>query len=160
MGFRNRVHHDTDPNDAGYFTIYDEYQQRNIYICSRAVGKSRPFLDEFNIKNVLDLIGPKDLHPIVMTEAEVRRFYLVMMLLVIEMANTEGNLCVYCYNGRSRSPAFVAAYLVVVECYSCRQAYSTLSRLFVSSRGDERGIDRDRRFIGYVLLLEKEVSKK
>jgi hypothetical protein len=69
---------------------------------------------------------------------------------------------VYCYNSRSRSPAFVAAYFVVVGCYSAARAYGHLSALFLNKRRVQdaaAGIDRCRRFRYYVDTLEKELIR-
>jgi hypothetical protein len=82
-------------------------------VCHRRLGKSQQFLIDKDIRYTLDLIGPKDLHPIVMTEGEVRIFYCMLKSCVDQMIAVSGNLCVYCYSGRSRSPAIVAAYMVL-----------------------------------------------
>jgi hypothetical protein len=149
-----------EDSDAGYFQIYDEFRSRYIYICTRKIGKSKKFLASRDITYELDLIGPQDVHPIMMTPNEINTFYNIVKSVVYQMVSTphHGHLCVYCCSGRSRSPAFVAAYLVTVACYSQRQAYAMLSLRFVENRGDMRGIDRDKRFVGYVKLLEDELS--
>jgi hypothetical protein len=76
-----------------------------------------------------------------------------MRLAVIDMSLVSGNICVFCYNGRSRSAAFVAAYLVATCGYSPEGAYAHQSAALQVARPtmcDSRGVDRDRRFIKYV----------
>ena len=112
---RREVESDDDP---GFSSVFDDYKERHIYICCRRLGKCKGFLRENNIKYTLDLIGPLDIHPIVMTEGEVRTFYDIVKRTIQGMLSVDGNLCVYCCSGRSRSPAFVAGYLVTAACYS------------------------------------------
>jgi hypothetical protein len=117
------VYHDTDPEDDGYFAVYDEYKERYIFVCSRQVGRTRAFNEEFEIMSYLDLMGPKDIEAASLEEYERITYANVIKAMISQMANTEGNISVYCFNGRSRSPAFVAAYFVAVGCYSAARAY-------------------------------------
>jgi hypothetical protein len=145
-------------NDVGYFTFYDEFNDRNIVVAHRKLGESNAFLREHNIRHRIDLKTTRDDSFLMLRPGEKEKNYGVIKTAVLEIADARGNLCIYCVMGRSRSPAFIAAYLVVVCCYSTAKAYAVMSEIYKLSRSDERGIDRDRRFWPYVQRLEYEVS--
>lgn len=145
-------------DDIGYFTFYDEFNHRNIVVAHRKLGQNAAFLREHNIRHCMDLICTRDDSFFMLTSRQKEINYGFVKAAVLLIADAPGNICIYCVMGRSRSPAFIAAYLVVVGCYSPAEAYSALSKIFVLNRIDERGIDRDRRFWPYVVRLESEVS--
>ena len=60
---------------------------------------------------------------------------------------------IYCNNGRTRSPSFVAAYLIVVCCMSPTIAYANLSKYFIEFRGSIDGNDRDNRIFSHLEYL-------
>jgi hypothetical protein len=145
-------------DDIGYFTIYDAFNERNIVIAHRKLGENASFRTQHNIQHCIDLRRTRDDSYLMLTAGEKKKIYGYVMAVVLQIADAPGNVCIYCIMGRSRSPAFVAAYLVVVCCYSTAAAYSVLSAIFIDARKDARGIDRDRRFWPYVLRLESEVA--
>lgn len=145
-------------DDVGYFTYYDSFNDRNIVICHRNLGVSSAFRREHGITHCIDLKRTRDDSYIMLTAGDRKKIYAIMKSVVIQIADTPGNLCMYCIMGRSRSPAFLAAYMVVIGCYSTAEAYSILSPIFIRSRKDIRGIDRDQRFSPFVERLEMEVS--
>lgn len=144
--------------DVGYFTFYDSFNERNIVIAHRSLGENAAFRKQQNIQHCIDLRRTRDDSYLMLTAGEKKKIYGYVMAAVLQIADAPGNVCIYCIMGRSRSPAFVAAYLVVICCYSTAGAYSALSAIFVRNRKDARGIDRDRRFWPYVQRLEREVS--
>lgn len=69
--------------------------------------------------------------------------------LKLLMTNT-GNVAIHCVNGRTRSPAFLVAYLMIVACMSLEAAHSCVSSEFTKQRfmNSTVGIDRLGRFAG------------
>lgn len=145
-------------NDAGFFTFYDEFNDRNIVVAHRKLGESNAFLREHNIRHCIDLKTTRDDSFLMLRPSEKETIYGIIKTAVLAIADARGNLCIYCVMGRSRSPAFIAAYLVVIGCYSTAKAYAVISDIYITCRVDPRGIDRDRRFWPYVQRLEYEVS--
>jgi hypothetical protein len=155
--YYHQVEHDLDPiDDKGYFSVYYEYHDRLIFVCKHQVGRSKAFIQEFDIRYYVDLIPTRDLAFVDESPRRREMFYNLMKWIVAEIAGVHGNVCVYCYNGRSRSPAFVAAYMMTVACYTQKQVYDMLSYEFVPMRGDDRGVDIDKRFVPYLKSLEME----
>ena len=69
----------------------------------------------------------------------------------------DGNILLYCENGRSRSPAFLAAYLIAAFGYNVKDALKTLQVLAKQNRGIRFIIDRDSRFLTSLFFIEKLV---
>lgn len=152
------MYHDLHSSDCGYFSVFDKMQQRSIYVCTREIGRSRAFHEAKGIIHFLDLVNTNDEHSNDLSKTAKGKIYYHMCNVILQLASTNGNVCIFCGRGRSRSPAYLAAYLVIVHCYSPRQAYLVLSREFVYRRGDIRGIDRDNRFMYFLDKLINETS--
>jgi protein-tyrosine phosphatase len=108
------------------------------------------------------LICTDDEHEVLLTRRQRQRVYDSLKLAVADIAAVKGNICVFCKNGRSRSAAFVSAYIVMACGYTPAGAYDAMSAILVASRPamcDARGIDRDRRFYKYIeCLYNKDVD--
>lgn len=112
--FNTRIH-DMDPEDSGYFSIWDDCRDRHIYICNKKVGRSNCFNIEMNIEMFLDLVATQDSDTGIMLPGEFKKNYYFIQRAIIDIADTPGNVSIFCDNGRSRSPSLLAAYLVA--CY-------------------------------------------
>jgi len=146
-----------DERDQGYFTVSDNYHQRCIYVCSKAVAENASFLSTMQIEHVLDLSKEPEEHYLDQTSAMRSRVLDGIIHGVKLIMTCPGNIVVHCRHGRTRSPAFVAAYLMVVACMSQTAAYSFLSSEYDKQRRLETtdGIDRLNRYIGNLNDLMK-----
>ena len=109
----------------------------------------------YGIDYVLDVTRSiDDSHYLYQSEVERRLFFNQMVHVVQLFLTTDGNIAIYCNNGRSRSPALVAAYFVVAECFSAAGAYKYLSSIFQRMRHSDKNIDREGRFEKYIDELE------
>ena len=141
--------------DPGFFVVNDGVKYRYIYVCCRSVGESVNFRKSYGIDYVLDVTRSiDDSHYLYQSEAERRLFFNQMVHVVQLFLTTDGNIAIYCNNGRSRSPALVAAYFVVAECFSAAGAYKYLSSIFQRMRHSDKNIDREGRFEKYIDELE------
>lgn len=132
-------------------------QYRSIFFATVDVGRSQEFCNRFEISHFLDLICTDDTDQTLLTPLLQQRAYDSMKLAVLDMASSPGNICVYCYNGRSRSASYVAAYFVAACGFSANGSYAHLSQVLRAERPlmcDERGIDRYHRFLNYVKGIE------
>lgn len=59
--------------DQGYFSIYDFYLQRNIYVCTKATAINASFLSAMKIVNVLDLSKEPEIHYLDQTQIMRKR---------------------------------------------------------------------------------------
>lgn len=84
----------------------------------KEVGRSGEFNSIFKLCHFLDLICIDDEHEALLTRRQRHRIYDSLKLAVVDMAYNDGNICVYCHNGRSRFAAFVTGYMVMVCGYT------------------------------------------
>ena len=138
--------------------IYDNYKERKIFISRREVGRSQCFLEEFAIRSFVDLIRTNDEHSNDLSSRGKEKVYRQICNIVQQLSNSEGNVVVFCGRGRTRSPVHVAAYFIVLHCYTVQEAHTILSKRLSTYRGDNRGIDRDSRFTLYLDRLESETK--
>lgn len=157
--FYDRKYHHEDSDDDGYFWVFDQFKNRKIYVCKREVGRSKAFNEEFCIKYFVDLCRTNDEFSGDLGVRAKEKVYRQICRIVVEMIDSEGNIAIFCGRGRTRSPIHMAAYFIVVCCYTTRQARSMLSARYFLQRGDNRGIDRDCRFVHYLDRLERETSE-
>ena len=102
---------------SNIMSIYSFYFIKKNYICTKEIGWSKAFHDDFNIKNIFHVtrVNSDHSHHSYMN-AELRQWWTTNFIYVtLQMMSTEGNICLFCNNGRSRSPMYLVAYLVVVH---------------------------------------------
>jgi CO dehydrogenase/acetyl-CoA synthase beta subunit len=156
--YYHRTYHHLDQEDDGYFWVQDDFKDRKIYISKREVGRSRAFNEEFGIMHFIDLVNTNDEMSVDLGVRARESVYQQICRIVLQIAQSDGNVVIFCGRGRTRSPAHVAAYYIVVMCYTPDEARSMLSRQFITQRGDNRGIDRDGRFAAYLKRLELDMT--
>jgi len=139
-----------DSNDQGYFIIDDPYRCRLIYVCTEDVGKDASFLAEMDIKSTLDVSKEPEEHYDHQTDAKRIRVLHGLIHCLKLLLDSTGDVLIHCRNGRTRSPAFVAAYFMIVSCLSQEDAYSFVSAELLAQRPAEndQGMDRLGRFVG------------
>ena len=82
-------------------------------------------------------------HPIILNNIFLDRYG------VLQINKTKGNICLSCKNGRTRSPMYLVAYLVLCYEMSVEEAYATVGSMLLLNRNQI--IDRKQKF--YYLLL-------
>jgi hypothetical protein len=152
-----------DNADPGSVFIYDNYANRFIFMCTIEVGRCSQFLLDNNIDIVIDISKEPETFDYQQTSTQKQRTLEgIISVTKLIMAST-GNIAVHCNHGRTRSPAYVAAYLTIVECKSPEQAYRHISEAFLEQRPGIGDIDRHQRFPSHlcalVNLCETPISK-
>ena len=134
--------------DQGYFTMYDFYLQRDIYVCEKEIATNVSFLSTMKIENLLDLSKEPEYHYFDQTPIMRQRVLDgIVHSLKLLMTHT-GNVVVHCRHGRTRSPAFLVAYLMIVACLSLEAAHSCVSSEYRKQRYRREDIDRLGRYTG------------
>ena len=115
---------------------------RRIFVCHKDVAESLDFLRVNEITGVLNICCVEDSHEIHRTGAEKKLFRNQMLYIIQLLLTYDGDIAIYCGRGRSRSPAIIAAYLVVIEGFSAKGAYTYLSAELLRLRDDDDDDDR------------------
>ena len=108
--------HDCYNDDRGYFSFYDQYRHRHIFVTSKEIGRTKSFHNQYDVQSLWDVIKPCSNHEHSSNMTPHRRKWFVtnMLHVCLQMFDTEGNILIFCNTGRSRSP---------IRCYrpkSCR----------------------------------------
>ena len=131
--------HDIDGHDRGYIVFNDVSLNRLIYISTMKVGKSAPFHEEKDIVAIFNVIGKNNDHsgyesmPPSLCEWWVNN----MMYVVLQLMDTPGNVVLFCNHGRSRSPMYLVAYLIVVHGMLPKVARALVQSLLKEQRAQE-----------------------
>ena len=98
----------------------------SIGICRRVFG----LLQKNNINCVLNVRPCDDSHSSDELGGPQKEFFSLMLHVIQLRLSYDGEIAIYCDRGRSRSPAVIAAYFVVIECLSSLGAYKYMSKGF------------------------------
>lgn len=60
-----------------------------------------------------------------------------LMYVALQIFDAGGNVVLFCKNGRSRSPMYLAAYLVIIHCLTPSESLSCVRKLLQDQRGEE-----------------------
>ena len=82
--------------------------------------ESLDILRVHEIAGVFIICRVEDSHEIQRTGAEQKLFRNQMLYIIQLLLTYDGDIARYCGRGRSRSPAIIAAYLVVIEGFSAK----------------------------------------
>ena len=128
--------------DKKYFEFHDRILNRTIFIASKAVGLCRAFHEDKNIENVIHLIKKCNNHEhhTDMTARTRKWWFQNLINVALKLYDVPGNIVLCCNNGRSRSPSYLVAYLIIVHNISDLEARTVVGELLVSQRGET--IDR------------------
>lgn len=153
--FLSKPTYSSDPfvpseRDQGYFSIHDFYRQRYIYVCAKEIAENASFLSTMEIENVLDLTNEPEEHFSDQTKDTRLRILNGIVHSLKLIMNCPGNIVIHCRHGRTRSPAFIAAYLMIVAGMSQKGVYCYLSSEYTRQRSinPDSTIDRLNRYIG------------
>ena len=70
---------------------------------------------------------------------------------VLQINKTKGNICLSCKNGRTRSPMYLVAYLVICYEMSVEEAYSSIGSMLIMDRNEL--IDRKQKFLSFIQTM-------
>lgn len=151
---RVKVYHDcTNSEDPGFTTFYDEFHDRHIYVTNKSVGKSQAFHNEYDIKYAWNVIHPESTHAhSTSMSPHLRKWFDVNIRLVcLQMFESEGNVVLYCFNGRSRSPMYLVAYFVLFCDMSLDRAMFNVNAQLLTKRNER--LDRHYCLYGIVAKI-------
>lgn len=120
----------------GFIVFYDELRHRNIYVSSLQVGVSRAFHEEHGIKTLFHLIKKNSNHESYddMT-LTTRKWWLDnMQYVAVQMLDAEGNIVLICNSGRTRSPMYLVAYLIIMYSMTVRKSMKVVADLLNEQR--------------------------
>ena len=131
----NYDNHDEE-NDRGFISYYDEFHDRMIFVASGVVGSSQIFHEENAIQYVWNVINPctNHEHSTYMSNSMKEWFVTNMMQVCLEMLDTEGNIALFCKGGRTRSPMYLIAYLVLFCNMPFEVAHQNIGKIMQQSR--------------------------
>ena len=123
--------------DQGYFVYDDQLFNRKIFISRIQLGLSLPFHQDNGIKALFHLIEKSNNHEDYDRMDPSRRVWWIdnMQCTVLQMLDTEGNIVLFCKNGRTRSPMYLVAYLIIVHAMSVHKAMDIVADLLQQQRG-------------------------
>jgi hypothetical protein len=122
------------------------------------VGRSQAFVEKKSITYFIDIVGTDDDHWTNITPHPRYKWYSMMVAAALQLNCCDGNVSIFCDRGRSRSPAFLAGYLVMSCGFSAMHSYEYLSSRYLTRRKCESvGIDRDNRFFLFVKWMQLNV---
>ena len=131
-----RAHDLAEADDKGYLEYYDEPLGRYIFVSSKEVGLSKCFHDDMNIISLFHLIEKSTNHEDYsdMTSSTRQWWLDNMRYVALQLMNTEGNIVIFCNKGRTRSPMYLVAYLVIMHCMTVSRAMSVVGTLLHDQR--------------------------
>lgn len=147
--YSDSMHYDRAFNDEddsgeekGYAEYYDRIHDRTIFIASKAVGLCRAFHEDKRIENVIHVIKKctNHEHHTDMTARTRKWWFQNLIHVALKLYDVPGNVVLVCNHGRSRSPAYLIVYLVVVHNLSAPEALEIVKQLLASQRGGRQWI--------------------
>ena len=141
--------------DKGYISYFDEPRHRKIYVSTKAVGLSQAFHAEKGIEGVFHLIKKSNNHQHYSDMTPTTRQWWIdnMQFVALQVMETDGNVVLFCNNGRSRSPMYLVVYLVVMYSMSVVVATDLVSDLLLDGRG--HSLDRHGCLLPIVELIDE-----
>ena len=123
--------------DQGYFVYEDDIFNRKIFISKREVGLSQAFHEENQIQFLFHMINKSNNHEDYDRMDPARRIWWVdnVQYMTLQMLDAPGNIVLFCNNGRTRSPMYLVAYLIIVQSMPVHKAMDIVSELLRQQRG-------------------------
>lgn len=139
---QRRQYHACAENDKGYIVLRDEFQDRLIFVTSQEVGQSELFHLEHDIQSIWNVIKPcsNHEHSTNMTKGMKEWFIINVKYVCLQMFDTDGNIAIFCNTGRSRSPMYLVAYLILFCDMAFDRAIKKVEDLVQEGRG--QALDR------------------
>ena len=138
-----------------FFSIEDTFKGRTIYVWCRHVGRSQQFTIAHNINSIIDVSSFPEVQYIHQTSRIRNKVFANLVHIVKLIIHGEGPLVICCRNGRTRSPACLAAYLLISYCMSTEVAYRYLTGKMLAARPLlSCDVDSDSRFTPHLRHFE------
>lgn len=146
----NTAHGGADPD---YIEFYDVLRDRYIYVTAQAVGLSHAFHIAKKIDFLFHLIKKNTNHEdYINMETPTRKWWVNNMCHVaLLMSDTEGNIVLMCNNGRTRSPMYLVAYLIIMYSMSVAQSMNIVENLLRDQR--DQPLDRHRSLVPIAVYI-------
>ena len=109
---------------------------RIIFVASKEVGLAKAFHVKKRIRavfNVIKLCNNHEHHGM-MTVGKKRWWVNNMKHVALKMFDVDGNVVLLCNHGRSRSPMYLVAYLVIIYGMEPSNALAMVSKILFESR--------------------------
>ena len=125
----------------GYTYFNANLLYRHIFISCKEVGLSQQFHNDKCILSYCNVLKPNSTHESFHSMTTHCKSWIVenMKFVALQLFDVVGNVVIFCNHGRSRSPMYVVAYLIIFHDLSVDAAMTHLSVLL-----EERGIILDR----------------
>ena len=119
-------------------------------MASKRVGLSHAFHADVKTKHLFHLIKENSNHDHYNYMSSKQKGWWIanMLNVTIQMLETSGDLILICNNGRTRSPMYLVAYLVVVYSMSASRSVKMVSDLLMQQRNEI--VDRNGELIGII----------
>ena len=136
-------YHNCYEDDCGFFSFYDQYRHRHIFVTSKEIGGSRLFHVEYDIQSIWNVINPcsNHEHSSDMTPHRKKWFVTNILRVCLQMFDTEGNIAIFCNTGRSRSPMYLVTYIMLFCDKTIDRAMFNVEELLSASRANQE-LDR------------------
>lgn len=147
-------------DDCGFVDFYDEFHDRHIYVTRQVVGVSEAFHLEYDIQAIWNVISPNPDHQHSSYMSPQRQHWYINNILhvCLQMFDTEGNIAIFCCAGRSRSPMYLAAYLIMFCDMTHENAVTYVDRLLRQCRHQE--LDRHDTLYAFIVTIAEMVIVK
>lgn len=123
--------------DRGYFVYHDVLRGRNIYVSCKEVGLSFCFHEAKEISSLFHLINKSSNHQHYQDMTHTTKQWWIdnMQYVALQILDTEGNVVLFCNKGRTRSPMYLVAYLIIMYSMTVSHAMSVVGKLLEEQRG-------------------------
>jgi hypothetical protein len=134
---QKRRHDLEDERDPGYLSFCDQFRDRIIFIAMKEVGQSNLFHRDYDIINIFNVIKPcsNHQHSTDMTPHQKEWFITNILYVCMQMLDMTGNIVLFCHSGRSRSPMYLVAYLILFNNMTVEYANEFVENLLLEHRG-------------------------
>ena len=155
-----KQYHDLCEHDPGFIDFYDEVHGRHIYVVTKEIGYSKIFHQEYDIQRVFDTIRPRSWHDHSFDMTDFRKNWFTTNIenVCLQMFDSDGNIAIFCNSGRSRSPMYVVAYIIMFRNESLDEGMKIIERLLYEQRGQP--LDRHHTLYGIVASIAELRSCK
>jgi hypothetical protein len=131
-------YHDLCTEDKGYISFHDDRKCREIFVCRDCVGFSNCFHVEKDVRHFVNVLDPQSTHESYNYMTPGMKNWVVnnMKYVALQLFDTEGNIVLFCKSGRSRSPMYLVAYLIIFYSMSMKDAIKLVRDLLRDQRNE------------------------
>ena len=114
---------------------------RWIFVSTKAAGLSEAFHNDKEIGSLFNVLKPNSTHASFTDMTPTTKKWIVdnMQYVALQLFDAKGNIVIFCKNGRSRSPMYLVAYLIIFYGVSVHEAMHSINDMLVDQRGNNIG---------------------